>query len=53
MAYTVKGLPEVKINHFGMTGMKDAFVDGLESKKKLLKRRSTRKETKLAVGDAV
>ena len=32
MADTVKGLPEVKINHFGMTGIKDAFVDGLECK---------------------
>ena len=48
MADILKDL-EVKINHFRMIGIKAAFVDKLECKKKLLKQRSITKETKLAV----
>ena len=53
MADTVKGLPEVEIDHFAMSEIEDAFIDGVERKKKLLKGRSTLKETKLIVGDII
>ena len=53
MADTVKGLPEVKIDHFPTSWIEDAFVDGVERKKKLLKGRLTLKETEPIVGDMV
>ena len=48
MTNTVKGLPEVKVDHIRVTGTENTLINGVESKKKLLQGRSTLKETKLA-----
>ena len=45
MTDTAKGLPGSKDKPFQNIWIEDSFVDGLESTKKLLKVRSTLKET--------
>ena len=53
MTDTVKGLPKVKVNHIRATSIEDAFVNGMESKKKLLQGGLIPKKTKLTDGDTI